>query len=65
MKLESVALHHGYSSDPTTRSAAVPIYQTTSYTFDDTQHGADLFEIPALLRRYAMSCLAQNDQVSP
>ncbi|PWG03216.1 O-acetylhomoserine aminocarboxypropyltransferase/cysteine synthase family protein [Sphingosinicella humi] len=45
MKLESVALHHGYSSDPTTRSAAVPIYQTTSYTFDDTQHGADLFDL--------------------
>ncbi len=45
MKLESVALHHGYSSDPTTRAAAVPIYQTTSYTFDDTQHGADLFDL--------------------
>jgi O-acetylhomoserine (thiol)-lyase len=45
MKLESIALHHGYSSDPTTKSAAVPIYQTTSYTFDDTQHGADLFDL--------------------
>src|SRR3546814_12452895 len=45
MKLESVALHHGYSSEPTTRAAAVPIYQTTSYTFDDTQHGADLFDL--------------------
>ena len=45
MKLESVALHHGYSSEPTTKSAAVPIYQTTSYTFDDTQHGADLFDL--------------------
>lgn len=45
MKLESVALHHGYDTDPTTRSAAVPIYQTTSYTFDDTQHGADLFDL--------------------
>ena len=45
MKLESIALHHGYSSDPTTKAAAVPIYQTTSYTFDDTQHGADLFDL--------------------
>lgn len=45
MKLESLALHHGYESEPTTKSAAVPIYQTTSYTFDDTQHGADLFDL--------------------
>ena len=42
---ETLALHAGYSSDPTTRAAAVPIYQTTSYTFDDTQHGADLFDL--------------------
>lgn len=45
MKLESLALHHGYKSEATTRAAAVPIYQTTSYTFDDTQHGADLFDL--------------------
>ncbi len=45
MKLESLALHHGYESEATTRAAAVPIYQTTSYTFDDTQHGADLFDL--------------------
>jgi len=45
MKLETIALHAGYKSDPTTKSAAVPIYQTTSYTFDDTQHGADLFDL--------------------
>ena len=45
MKLESLALHHGYESEPTTRAAAVPIYQTTSYTFEDTQHGADLFDL--------------------
>ena len=42
MKLETLALHHGYESEATTKAAAVPIYQTTSYTFDDTQHGADL-----------------------
>lgn len=45
MKLESLALHHGYESESTTKSAAVPIYQTTSYTFDNTQHGADLFDL--------------------
>ena len=45
MKPETIALHVGYKSDPTTKSAAVPIYQTTSYTFDDTQHGADLFDL--------------------
>ena len=45
MKRETIAVHVGYTSDPTTKSAAVPIYQTTSYTFDDTQHGADLFDL--------------------
>jgi O-acetylhomoserine (thiol)-lyase len=45
MKLESLALHHGYKSEETTKAAAVPIYQTTSFTFDDTQHGADLFDL--------------------
>lgn len=45
MKLESIALHHAYKSEDTTKAAAVPIYQTTSYTFDNTQHGADLFDL--------------------
>jgi O-acetylhomoserine (thiol)-lyase len=45
VKLESIALHHGYESEATTKAAAVPIYQTTSFTFDDTQHGADLFNL--------------------
>jgi O-acetylhomoserine (thiol)-lyase len=45
LKLESLALHHGYKSEATTKAAAVPIYQTSSYTFDDTQHGADLFDL--------------------
>jgi len=45
MKLETLAVHAGYSPDPTTKSVAVPIYQTTSYAFDDTQHGADLFDL--------------------
>ncbi|HEC0416488.1 TPA: PLP-dependent transferase, partial [Pseudomonas aeruginosa] len=45
MKLETLAVHAGYSPDPSTRAVAVPIYQTTSYAFDDTQHGADLFDL--------------------
>lgn len=45
MKLETIAVHGGYQPDPTTKSAAVPIYQTTSYAFDDAQHGADLFDL--------------------
>ncbi len=45
MKFETIAVHGGQSPDPTTRAVAVPIYQTTSYAFDDTQHGADLFDL--------------------
>ncbi|GAA0388542.1 aminotransferase class I/II-fold pyridoxal phosphate-dependent enzyme [Brevundimonas terrae] len=45
MKFDTLALHAGYTPDPTTKSVAVPIYQTTSYAFDDTQHGADLFDL--------------------
>ncbi|MBN9301922.1 MULTISPECIES: O-acetylhomoserine aminocarboxypropyltransferase/cysteine synthase family protein [Dysgonomonas] len=42
-KFETLQVHAGQEVDPVTRSRAVPIYQTTSYTFDDAQHGADLF----------------------
>ena len=45
MKLETLAVHAGYSPEPTTKAVAVPIYQTTSYSFDSTQHGADLFDL--------------------
>jgi O-acetylhomoserine (thiol)-lyase len=45
MKLETQAIHAGFTDDPTTRAVAVPIYQTTSYSFRDTQHGADLFNL--------------------
>ena len=44
-RLETVAVHGGYRPDPTTRAVAVPIYQTVAYAFDDTQHGADLFDL--------------------
>ena len=45
MKLETLAVHAGYSPDPTTKAVVVPIYQTSSYAFDSTQHGADLFDL--------------------
>ncbi len=45
MKLETIAIHAGYECETTTRAAVTPIYQTTSYTFRDTQHGADLFDL--------------------
>ncbi|WP_321869647.1 O-acetylhomoserine aminocarboxypropyltransferase/cysteine synthase family protein [Burkholderia ubonensis] len=44
-RLETIAVHGGYRPDPTTRAVAVPIYQTVAYAFDDTQHGADLFDL--------------------
>ncbi|KAG5921831.1 hypothetical protein E4U61_006163 [Claviceps capensis] len=40
---ETLQLHAGQEPDPTTKSRAVPIYATTSYTFDDSAHGARLF----------------------
>lgn len=45
MKIETIAVHGGFEPDPTTKAVAVPIYQTTSYAFDNTQHGADLFDL--------------------
>lgn len=45
MKIETLAIHAGYEPDPSTKAVAVPVYQTTSYAFDDTQHGADLFDL--------------------
>ncbi len=45
MKFETLAVHSGYQPDPTTKAVAVPIYQTVAYAFDDTQHGADLFDL--------------------
>ncbi|HBL01251.1 MAG TPA: bifunctional O-acetylhomoserine aminocarboxypropyltransferase/cysteine synthase, partial [Aeromonas salmonicida] len=45
MKDATLALHHGFSSDPTTKAVAVPIYQTVAYEFDSAQHGADLFNL--------------------
>ena len=45
MKLESIALHHGYKPEDNQKAAATPIYQSSGFTIDDTQHGADLFDL--------------------
>ncbi|ODN67509.1 O-acetylhomoserine aminocarboxypropyltransferase/cysteine synthase family protein [Methylophaga muralis] len=45
MKKETICLHEGYETDPTTKSCAVPIYQTVAFEFDNAQHGADLFNL--------------------
>lgn len=45
MQKETIAVHGGYETDPTTHSVAVPIYQTVAYEFDNAQHGADLFDL--------------------
>jgi O-acetylhomoserine (thiol)-lyase len=45
MKDETLAIHAGYTTDPTTKSVAVPIYQTVAYEFENAQHGADLFNL--------------------
>ncbi len=45
MKKETISIHGGYKSEPTTKSVAVPIYQTVAYEFDNAQHGADLFNL--------------------
>jgi O-acetylhomoserine (thiol)-lyase len=44
-KFETLSVHAGYSPDPTTKSVAVPLYQTVAYAFDSAQHGADLFDL--------------------
>ena len=45
MKDATLALHHGFQNDPTTKAVAVPVYQTVAYEFDNAQHGADLFNL--------------------
>ena len=61
MKAETLAIHAGYSPDPTTKAVAVPIYQTTSYAFDDTQHGADLFDLKVAGNIYTRIMNPTND----
>lgn len=45
MKDETLAIHAGFKSDPTTKAVAVPIYQTVAYEYENAQHGADLFNL--------------------
>jgi len=61
MEIETKAVHSGYSPDPTTNAVAVPIYQTTAYAFDDTQHGADLFNLAVLGNIYSRIMNPTND----
>ena len=61
MKLDTLAIHAGFSPDPTTKAVAVPIYQTTSFAFDDTQHGADLFDLKVAGNIYSRIMNPTND----
>jgi O-acetylhomoserine (thiol)-lyase len=53
MKPETIALHGGFDSDPTTKAVAVPIYQTVAYSFDSAAHGAALFNLETEGYRYS------------
>src|SRR6201995_4240509 len=53
MRNETIAIHAGYEPDPTTKSVAVPIYQTVAYAFDSADHGAALFNLEADGFRYS------------
>src|SRR5512142_1137057 len=58
---ETLVLHAGYRSDPTTNAVAVPIYQTTSYQFRDTQHASNLFGLAELGNIYTRIMNPTND----
>ena len=53
MKNDTIAIHGGYESEPTTKAVAVPIYQTVAYEFDSADHGAALFNLEAEGHRYS------------
>ena len=53
MKSDTVAIHGGYESEPTTKAVAVPIYQTVAYEFDSADHGAALFNLEVEGHRYS------------
>ena len=53
MRLETIAIHDGYDVEPTTKSVAVPIYQTVAYAFDNADHGAALFNLEVEGYRYS------------
>jgi O-acetylhomoserine (thiol)-lyase len=53
MRRETIAIHGGYETDPTTKAVAVPIYQTVAYAFDSAEHGAALFNLEVEGYRYS------------
>lgn len=61
MKIETLAVHAGYSPEPTTHAVAVPIYQTVAYSFDSAQHGADLFDLKVPGNIYSRIMNPTND----
>ncbi|KJQ92022.1 hypothetical protein UF05_07630, partial [Vibrio sp. S457-15] len=61
MKDETLCIHFGYETDPTTKSGATPIYQTVAYEFDHAQHGADLFNLEGLGNIYTRIMTPTND----
>ncbi len=60
-KFETQSVHAGYTPDPTTKSVAVPIYQTVAYAFDNAQHGADLFDLKVAGNIYTRIMNPTND----
>ena len=53
MKSDTIAVHGGYETEPTTRAVAVPIYQTVAYEFESADHGAALFNLEVEGHRYS------------
>ncbi|MCU0450108.1 MAG: O-acetylhomoserine aminocarboxypropyltransferase/cysteine synthase [Bernardetiaceae bacterium] len=60
-RFETLQLHAGQEVDPTTQSRAVPIYQTTSYVFKDSEHGANLFALKEFGNIYTRIMNPTND----
>ena len=60
-KDETLAIHHGYQTDPTTKSVATPIYQSVAFEFDNAQHGADLFDLAVPGNIYSRIMNPTND----
>ena len=64
MRFETLQLHAGQQPDPTTNSRAVPIYQTSSYVFNDAEHGANLFGLKEFGHIYTRLLNPTTDNIS-
>jgi O-acetylhomoserine (thiol)-lyase len=64
MKRETVAVHGGYNTDPTTKAVAVPIYQTVAYEFDSADHGAALFDLEVEGYRYSRNAASPRSKAA-